>query len=313
MTQANAARKTRLSLTGRRALHGYLFILPFLLSFFFLILSPLILYVAMAFNKITAGAGGGSGITLTPVGWENFENVLFNEQTFLQELIASLQDLLLTGTCTVIFSFFMATVLNQKFRGRGIARAIFFLPVVVASGAAALSQGDALSASAISVITDMSAVNGYSHGFSLPVLLMQLLGDSGASRLGGVVFPLIRQFYTIAMSSGVQILIFLAGLQSVPLSLYEAAHIDGATPWESFWKITFPMMTPMILVCVVYTIVDFMSGMQNSVINTMYEYSTLRSEYGMSSAMGSIYFGIIFLLLGIVVAVVSRFVIYNDR
>lgn len=311
MKRANG--KRRLSLTARRSLHGYLFILPFVLGFFFMILSPFILYFVMAFNKITAGsADGGAGLTMTPVGWDNFAGVFFNDQTFVQTMADSLKNLLFAGVCIMIFSFFIAILLNQKFHGRALARALFFLPVVVASGSAALSQEDALSTSAIAVITNMSSITGYSDGFSLPMMLMRLLGNSGEVLLD-IIMPLIKQFYTIAMSSGVQILIFLAGLQSISPSLYEAAYMDGATPWESFWKITFPMMTPMILVNAVYTVVDFMSSPNNDVINMMYQYSIVKSEYGMSSAMGSVYFGILFLLLGLLFAVISRFVVYNDK
>lgn len=302
-------RRRGLSLSAKRSLHGYLFILPFLLGFIFLILSPLLLYVVMGFNKISAGS---SGITLNYVGWKNFSDVLFSETDFFQDTATSIGNLFLTGTCIVIFSFFISTILNQKFKGRGVARAIFFLPVVVASGSAALSQNDALSNSAISAITGMTAQAGNVSQLNLVDILMNLLGSSGSSVIQLVV-TLITEFYIIVMSSGVQILIFLAGLQTISPSLYEAAYMDGATAWESFWKITLPMISPLILVNSVYTIVDFMSSPNNNIINKMYQYSIEGSKFGLSSAMGTIYFGIVFLILGIVFLVMSRFIVYEDR
>ena len=150
-------RKKLVSLANKRAVCGYFFILPFLIGFVFLILSPFLLYMVMGFNKITAGE---SGITLTNVGWKNYVDVLFNEPDFFQNVASSIGNLLITGICVIIFSFFMAVILNQKFHGRGIARAVFFLPVVIASGACALSQNDALSSSALAAITDISTSLG---------------------------------------------------------------------------------------------------------------------------------------------------------
>lgn len=303
------SKRKGMSLSTRRALHGYAFVLPFIIGFIFMILSPFLLYIVMGFNEVTAG---DSGITLTPVGWENYQNVLFQEPHFLQNLTASLKDLLIEGSCVIIFSFFIATVLNQKFRGRGVVRAIFFLPVIVASGAAALSQNDALSTSALSAITDMSKQAEHMSQFNLTEFLMNLIGLSGTSILE-IVTVLTEEFYVIVISSGVQILIFLAGLQGISPSLYEAAHIDGATGWESFWKVTFPIISPLILVNAVYTVVDFMGSSNNQMINTMYEYSMGSSKFGLSSAMGTIYFGLVFLLLGLIFLVVSKFIVYDDR
>lgn len=298
--------KKGLSLAARRSMHGYVFILPFILGFLFLVLSPFLLYIVIGFHKVSAGT---SGINLEYVGLKNFSDVLFEEPDFLQNLLASLRELLIQGSFVIIFSFFIAVVLNQQFPGRGFVRAVFFLPVIVASGAAALSQNDALSISAITVISD----TGSDHSFSLLQGLMNLFGGASSDLLFGIVSELTENFYNIVISSGVQILIFLAGLQGISPSLYEAAYMDGATAWESFWKITFPMISPLILVNAVYTVVDFMGNSSNAMINTMYEYSMGRGKYGISSAMGIFYFGLVFVLLGLIFAVVSKFVVYDDK
>lgn len=298
--------KKSLSLATKRSLHGYVFIMPFFLGFLFLVLSPFLLYIVIGFNKVSAGT---SGINLEYVGLKNFTDVLFEEPDFLQNLLTSLQQLFVQGTFVIIFSFFIAVILNQQFPGRSFARAIFFLPVIVASGAAALSQNDALSISAITVISD----TGSDSSFSLLQGLMNLFGGVSSDLLFGIVTELTENFYNIVISSGVQILIFLAGLQGISPSLYEAAYMDGATAWESFWKITFPMISPLILVNAVYTVVDFMGNSSNAMINTMYEYSMGRGKYGISSAMGIFYFGLVFVILGLIFAIVSKFVVYDDK
>lgn len=302
-------KKRMLSLSTKRSLHGYLFILPFIIGFIFLVASPFILYIVIGFNKLTAGSGG---IILTNVGLSNFSDALFSETDFFQSVVNSIGDLFLTGTCIIIFSFFISTVLNQKFKGRGLARAIFFLPVVIASGSAALNQNDVLSNSAISLITGMTQQANHMMQFNLAYTLMNMIGTTGFP-IVRIVLTFIKEFYIIAMSSGVQILIFLAGLQTIPPSLYEAALIDGATAWESFWKITLPMISPLILVNSVYTIVDYMSSPSNGVINELYQYSVVGTKFGLSSAMGTIYFGLVFTLLGIVFAIMSKFIVYEDR
>lgn len=310
MMNPSSGRKSRLSLSTKRSLYGYAFIAPFLIGFIFLILSPLILYGVMGFSKVSAGDGG---MELSYVGTKNFEDILFRQTDFFPNIAASLSDLLLTGTCVIIFSFFMAVLLNQKFHGRAFVRAIFFLPVVIASGACALSQSDALSTSALSVLADVGTAMGEeADGFTLYGFLIQMLQVSVDEGFSDLIVAIIDRFYTVVMMSGVQILIFLAGLQGISPSLYEASRIDGATGWESFWKITFPMIGPLILVNSVYTVVDYMSGSTNLVINQMYKLSSEGSKYGLSSAMGLIYFGLVYLLLGVVFAIASRLVHYED-
>ncbi len=115
------------------------------------------------------------------------------------------------------------------------------------------------------------------------------------------------------MNSGVQILIFLAGLQSISPSLYEASSVEGCTAWENFWKITFPMISPLILVNSIYTIIDVLGNTDNTIVNSLYRLSILESKYGLSSAMGLVYFVVIFAILGVAMFLISKIVFYEDR
>jgi len=303
-------KKKFLTLSTKRSLCGYLFVLPFYIGFIFLVLSPILLYFYLSFCKLSVG---DKGLSMKYIGFENFNTVLFEEIDFLPNVLSSFADLLVTGTSILIFSFFIAVILNQKFHGRAFVRAIFFLPVVIASGSAALSQSDALSMSAMSVITNVSnALGEEASTTTLSNILINMLGFSYGYEFLNIIGEILNKFYLIIMSSGVQILIFLAGLQSVSPSLYEASKIDGATGWENFWKITFPLVSPLILVNGVYTVIDFLSGTSNNVVKELFRYTETISKFGLSSAMGTIYFGLIFVVLGLIFAITSKFIVYQD-
>lgn len=296
------------SMQMRRAISGYVFISPFVIGFVFLMLMPFILYIFMGFSEQTVGDGG---INFKLAGFENYYNALFEETDFITNVFSSIGDLLITFPAILLYSFFIAIILNQNFRGRGIARAIFFLPVLIASGAAAAGQDDALMNSAVSAV--LGTTGESAETLNLTAVLMDMLGSSLDPSFFAVIETLVNKIYDIAMSSGVQILIFLAALQSISPSLYEASAIEGATGWENFWKITLPMVSPMILVNSVYTIVDVMGSSSNGVVNNLYSLAMNEFEYGLSSAMGTIYFGLTIIILGIVVFVMSKMVYYENR
>jgi len=291
----------------RRAISGYVFISPFVIGFIFLMLMPFILYIFMGFSEQTVGDGG---INFKLAGLDNYYQVIFEETDFITNVFSSIGDLLITFPAILFYSFFIAIILNQKFHGRGFARAVFFLPVLIASGSAAV-QNDALMNSAVSAV--LGTAEESADTLNLTAVLMDMLGSSLDSSFFSVIETLVNKIYTIAMSSGVQILIFLAALQSISPSLYEASSIEGATGWENFWKITLPMLSPMILVNSVYTIVDIMGSASNSVVNKLYSLAMNEFEYGLSSAMGTIYFGLTIMILGIVVFVMSKMVYYENR
>ena len=303
-------RKRSISLEQKRIRWGYIFALPFAVGFVLFFLSPLILYIILGFSKLSLA---NQGMQLNPVGLENFRQVLFVRVGYLEQVLKSLGELLLTSPAIVLYSLFVATLLNQEFKGRGAVRAIFFLPVIMASGIAAVSNNDSLMGHAIHALSGEVSLTGDGNNTSMVKGLMDLLGASFSPQLFSFVSNLVGKIYTITMSSGVQILIFLAGLQGISPSLYEASSIEGATGWENFWKITLPMISPVVLVNAVYTIVDQLGGSSNAVIMDMYDTALKQNQFGYSSAMGLIYFSLIFLVVGSVIFIMSKFVYYEDR
>lgn len=177
-----------------------------------------------------------SGYAANPVGLENFRQVLFVRVGYFEQVLKSLGELLLTSPAIVLYSLFVATLLNQEFKGRGAVRAIFFLPVIMASGIAAVSNNDSLMGHAIHALSGDVSLTGDGDNTSMVKGLMDLLGASFSPQMFSFVSNLVGKIYTITMSSGVQILIFLAGLQGISPSLYEASSIEGATSWETFGK-----------------------------------------------------------------------------
>ncbi len=303
-------KKKSISLEQKRIRWGYIFALPFAVGFVLFFLSPLILYVILGFSKLSLT---NQGMQLNPVGLENFRQVLFVRVGYFEQVLKSLGELLLTSPAIVLYSLFVATLLNQEFKGRGAVRAIFFLPVIMASGIAAVSNNDSLMGHAIHALSGDVSLTGDGDNTSMVKGLMDLLGASFSPQMFSFVSNLVGKIYTITMSSGVQILIFLAGLQGIPPSLYEASSIEGATSWENFWKITLPMISPVVLVNSVYTIVDQLGGASNAVIMDMYDTALKQNQFGFSSAMGLIYFSLIFIVVGFVIFIMSKFVYYEDR
>jgi len=204
----------------------------------------------------------------------------------------------------VIYSFFIANLLNKKFVGRTFFRAAFFLPVVIASGVNVLSSGDSIAQNAINAVSGIGSASG--DTLNLAGSVVKYLGPDYVAIVNKYIQPIISNIYTVTSSSGVQILIFLAALQTISPSIYEAANIDGATAWEAFWKITFPYLSPIIVVNAVYTLVDMLGSMNNKVVMGIYDLVARETKFSESASRGVFYFTIIFILMGLMILVLSR-------
>ncbi|MGO4787344.1 carbohydrate ABC transporter permease [Paenibacillus sp. 2KB_20] len=296
-------RHVRFTLQRKRALMGMLFTLPWLIGFIFLFAVPLAQSFQFSLHELKLGE---SGLELKYLGWDNYKHAFYVHATFNRILTESVIGMAVNVPLIIFFSLFIATVLNQRFRGRSLARMIFFLPVIVSTGViSSLGWADYMS----QAIGQTLAEGGFSSLGSFE--LKGILYDMGMNRgLVNYLADAVDRIYDIISSSGVQILIFLAGLQSIPPSLYEASRIEGATGYENFWKITFPMMAPLILTNVIYTIID--SFLNSRMASLLKETSFKLFDFGLSAAMSWIYFGVIVLLLGLFTAVISRRAFYYD-
>lgn len=313
---AKAPRRKKIaSLDRRKARSGWFFILPFLIGFVLIYLPMIYESIVFSFNKINPGVGGGS-YTLEFVGWENYRDALFVDPDFAQTLVKGLTQLAFDIPAIIIFSLFMAVMLNQKMVGRGVFRAIFFIPVI-------LSTGIMESIAAMDVLGDyMEDTSGIDDG-SGSSTADQLVSSMDLQRLFAnmkvgteivdYVAQAINNIYDIVNRSGVQMLIFLASLQSISPAIYESCKIDGATSWETFWKITFPMITPMILVNGIYTIIDSFTTDSNPVMTYISNVYSQADGNVLSSAMSWIYFLIVIVIVAVIASILSAFVFYQRK
>lgn len=302
-------KKHKLSLTFKNAVAGYLFILPFFIGFLAFMLIPIGQSIGMAFAEVKVDLEK-HGFTLVWNNFANFKKVFLVDPDFNRLLTEETGKMLLIVPCVLIFSLFGAILLNQKFMGRGFVRAVFFLPIILASGVmVGLETNNSMLQNVAKAIQESNSMKTSITGVLKSILLV---GDS----TGGFfeyIFKTIDQVYNIAMASGVQIVIFLSGLQTVSPSMFEAADIEGATKWESFWKITLPMVSPLIIVNVVYSVVDYFLRTDNTVMNKIRSTLMQQMDYGFSMSMAWVYFTVVILALVVANIMIAKGVYYYDE
>lgn len=297
--------KKKKTLAQKNAIAGYLFILPFIIGFIAFLGYPLIESIQMSLSEVTVGNGGFS---MRFIGINNFKKAFTVDPEFNRFLTESISSMLYKVPATLVFSFFVALLLNQEFKGRGFVRAIFFLPVILSSGViVGLEYNNTL-------LQGMEDVVKESGGNSSITATLQTILDTGGmgSKFFGYVFDILDSVYDIAIAAGIQIIIFLSGLQTISTSMYEAAKIEGCTAWESFWKITFPMVSSLILVNIVYSIIDFLIRTDNEVMEKISKTMLMQMDYGFSSAMAWSYFLCVMGIIAVVSLILSKKVYYYE-
>ncbi len=304
----------------RKVIWGIVFILPLTIGFIYFFLIPFIQSIGYSFSYVTNEVG--MGIQTQFVGFDNYKYIFTQlsttDGTFAEILVSAVIEIVTNIPIILIFSLIIAVVLNSKFKGRAIVRAIFFMPVIFNSQAIdlAMTSATALTQFAESVTQDifsnMFSFNDYLLNANIPAGAVGFLGDA------------VGRIYDVISYSGVQILIFLSAIQSVPKHLYEAAKMEGATQYEMFWKITFPMVSPMMLPAAVYTVVDsFLTSPLVTVINKYFGPGKSTSgdlgiggkltDYGINAAMSWIFALVSVFIVSLVLIILSKAVFYYDE
>ncbi len=297
----------RLTLKQKRAIVGLLFILPWFIGFLVYYVRSLFLTIQFSLSNIEIAETGG--YTASFIGLDNYKFALFQHGVFNQVLVNSLSDILIDVPFIIFFSLFIAILLNTKFKGRAMVRAIFFLPILLGSGAVLETlqlATEQIQGGASTTISEMSYTNGVNVDYFLSIFIDLGLPD----RFVDYILDLVSRIYDIVRASSVQIIIFIAALQSVSSSLYEVSKIEGATTYETFWKVTFPMVSPLILTNVVYTIVD--SFVNSRVVDMAYQAAFTSFNYGLSAAMSMLSTLIVSAILLIVGAAITKFTFYYN-
>lgn len=316
-------KRSNASLDKRKARAGWIFVLPFVIGFV-LIYIPII-YESISSSMIFLDRDPKTGqIVETFVGWRSYAQALTattGQGDFLEILIAGVTDMILDIPMILLFSLFMAVLLNQKMAGRAAFRAIFFVPVILSTGIMTSLGNSAIDAH----MGSSSGINTNEGGNTTEEIVSSLdvqnLFEDMAigNEMLTYVTDIINRIYDIVNRSGVQMLIFLAGLQSISPAIYESVQIDGATSWETFWKITFPMISPMILVNAIYTVIDAFT-VESSVMKYISNAKTggivgeaSAHPLPVATAMSWIYFLVVILVLGLVAAIFSSYVFYQKK
>ncbi|MDR2941131.1 MAG: sugar ABC transporter permease [Treponema sp.] len=300
--------KYSLTLEGKNAITGYLFLLPFIIGFLAFMFFPIIESLTMVFSDVKMDPVK-HGFNMEYIGIENIRRVVAVDADFNRFVTEEIGRMLLIVPAIIIFSLFVALILNQEFKARGFVRAIFFLPVILSSG---IMIGLETNNSLLNSMSDIIKEGNLMKSSVTGVLEDILVTEGAASDFMGYIFQIINQIYDIAMASGIQIIIFLSALQTIPPSMFEAAKIEGATSWECFWKITFPMVSSLILVNIVYSVVDYFLRTDNRVMEKINEAMIRRFQYGFGTAMAWIYFLSVMLIIGIAITLISRKVYYYE-
>ena len=288
------------SLERRRRRAGFLFVLPWIIGLFAFFIRPLLSSFIYSVSNVSFSS---AGVTTEYMGFKNYHDAFFTDIYFSKRLVSELLKMLWQTPVIVAFSLFMSVILNGKFKGRSAARTVFFLPVIVGSGIA------------LSIMNGDSMPNALTFGTRSSMLFETAGIDAFLAEIGigqqliDLLMTVINNLFSLVWRSGLQILLFMSGQLSISGSLYESARVEGATGWDMFWKITFPLISPIIILNVVYTLIDMFSDYSNQVMQYIYTFAK-SLNLSFSSALSTIYFLIIIAIVGAVYLVINRRVVY---
>ena len=296
---SNLKKGKKMSYERKKSLYGYMFLGLWLVGIVFFFLRPLLQSFWLAFNDVRFVGGE---MTTTWSGIENFRRAFVADTEFLPALVDSLTNMAYQVPLIVIFSMFVATVLNQEFRGKATFRSIFFLPVIVSSGAVLTilkmqSVGDVVDGSGSSVMFEAASVQDLLYKYGM------------ASSIVTFIMDIVNGIFDLLWKSGIQIVLYIAALKGIAPSLYEASSMEGATKWESFWKITFPMTTPILFTNLIYTIIDTFNDTSNPVIKYISDVSA-KLDMDYSATLSATYTLVVLLIIGIVFKLLNKHVFY---
>lgn len=285
-----------MSYQRKKGYYGYIFISLWLIGFFLFFFPSFLSSIKYSFSDVKVQPGD---IITTFIGLENYEKAFKVDTEFTQKFLSSLGMIAFKTPIIVFLSLFIAMLLNQEFKGRTLARSIFFLPVIITSGVViSLIEQDTF----LSIL--MSGERSANISF-LPSAERLIQNLNINSIITEYIASVISDLFRITWYSGIQILLFISALQSVPVIYYEVAQIEGATLWESFWKVTMPSIKPMILVNVIYTIIDNFISYSNPMFQKI-QVSMSKIDFGYAAAMTMINFVVLLLVILIVYYLINR-------
>ncbi len=281
-------KKKGLTMRQRTTLEGLMFVAPWIVGALLFFVYPIIVSLRLSFSHLDNVAG----LQMTFNGLDNYKYLIFTDTSYLANFLSSVKSTCINTPVILVFSLIIAMLINRDIKGRGFFRTVFFLPVLLGTG---YIMQQLLGTGAGDVVTN--SVDGIVTG-----VLMKAIGATFA----GYVQLFLSTITVVLWKSGVQIILFLAGLQGIGASLYEAARCDGATEWENFWKITLPIVSPIILLNFVYSMIDQFTDSSNAIISNINHAILDQAQLDIGATMAWMYFAFTLVVCGIVLIIMRK-------
>ena len=290
-----------------------MFILPWCIGMAFFFIIPLVQSLIYSFSTVMVDPGEMSTTWLVNEDGKldllgHYRYILTEDPTYTDNLMSAVTTFFRSLPIVVIVSLILAMVLNQKFKGRTFFRAIYFLPVIIATGV--VMQLLTKNLNGVDAIITLSAntTNTYTSsggggGMDFTTILNSLRFPEDLTK---TMSSLITSIFNTLWSCGIPIILFISGLQTIPEQLYEASKVEGATKWEEFWYITLPMLAQTLLLVIVFSMIDLLTSNTNPVLNQAYKYMNNDAIYDSSGAMLWLFFAIVAGTVGIVIFLYTK-------
>ena len=288
--------KKTASIEKRNSRNGFLFTLPWAIGVLIFFVFPMFQSVYFSFTDVTVTT---SGFSTKFIGFKNFGYALYESPQYVENLVDSLTEFSYKIPIILILSFIIAVVLNGKFKGRTFFRSVYFIPVIIAGSIAMTFLGGNETIEEMGQVTQSAYLDGL---IDFEKIFLQMGIPTETTNF---IFGYIDQIFDLVWDSGVQIVLFISGLQSIPEQLYEVSKVEGASKWEEFWYITVPMLGNTIVLTVIYTVIEFCVSTDNKVVSQAYTMLLQQQIYGKSSAMLWLFFAIVAVIIG------ALFILFN--
>lgn len=296
MKRSIAGKRRRHGVETLKSRYGMAFVAPWTLGLILFFVYPLVQSVIYAFSETTLSAGG---LDVRLTGLDNFRYALQEDPKFTGNLMTSLTSFLYSFPLILVISLILALILNQQFRGRLFFRMVYFLPVIIAGGVVLelifQTRGGSVAETGVErdLAEEMIRADDIIQMFGLPDWLNEYFQ------------AVMNNIMDLLWNSGIQIVLFIAGLQAIPDQLYEVSRVEGATKWEEFWFITFPMLSRILVLVAAFTLVEYFTSKTDNIMKQTYDLMQMQ-EYGTSSAMLWIYFLAVGALMAVLYAAFQR-------
>ena len=276
--------------------YGRIFVLPWVIGMLVFYIIPLVQSFLFSVSDVSVYSGG---IKLDFVGLTRYKKLLLADPDYTALVKEALISFLYSLPVIILLSMVLALLLNQKFRGRLFFRSLYFLPVIISTGVVI----NLLFSTTSSDLSNIGVSESYSANMFDVEDIIEWLGLTGG--IAEYISLIISKVFDLIWKCGIQTVLFIAGLQSVPSSLYEASRVEGATKWEEFWFITFPMLSRVTLLVAVFTMVELITDTNVELVSNVYN-SMTAGVYDNPSTMMWMYFIIAGGVIGLLIVLYNR-------